>query len=47
LTAAWIDLNCSEVAGWVEIPAERGGKGRIRWSGINESDDRHRRRLRV
>src|SRR5262245_52853313 len=35
-----------EVAGFVEALAERGGKGRIRCSGIGESDDRHRWLLR-
>src|SRR5262245_27696290 len=35
-----------EVAGFVEALAERGGKGRIRCSGIGESDDRRRWLLR-
>src|SRR5262245_1972836 len=36
-----------EVAGFVEALAERGGKGRIRCSGIGESDDRRRWLLRT
>jgi hypothetical protein len=35
-----------DVAGFVEALAERGGKGRIGRSGIDESDDGHRRLLR-
>src|SRR5262249_21219121 len=35
------------VAGFIEALAERGGKGRIRCSGIGESDHRHRRLLRA
>src|SRR5262249_8079511 len=36
-----------EVADFVEAPAERRGKGRIGRSGIDESDHRYRRLLRV
>jgi hypothetical protein len=36
-----------EVAGFIEALAERGGKGRIGWSGIDEPDNRHSRLLRA
>src|SRR5262249_27067794 len=36
-----------DVAGFVEALAERGGKGRIRRSGIDECDHRHLRLLRA
>src|SRR5262249_19686972 len=36
-----------DVAGFIEALAERGGKGRIRRSGIDECDDRHRGLLRA